>query len=178
MTSCVSERGDLSFSGIATLRSHFGLAALLLLGISLFLPSSVYAQPRFPRANGESLTGVRTFNTVFEAAVWANVQEDQDEFQRAGQAAFELGLRRDGVGVEEGAPNFLICSVGVAESRDGLMTVHMSVEYFEHESDGVQRLLWETGGMATAGETTFSAERVAETCVDYFTNEWLRWNPR
>jgi hypothetical protein len=124
------------------------------------------------------LTGVGTFNAVFEVAVWANVEEDQDEFQRAGQAAFELGLRRDGVGVERSAPNFLICSVGVSEGRDGLMTVHMSVEYFERESDGLQGLLWETGGMATAGERTFNAGRVAETCADYFRNEWLRWNPR
>ncbi len=103
------------------LRSHFGSAALLIVGISLFSPWSVCAEPRFPRANRESLTGVETLNAVFEAAVWANVEQDQDEFQSAGQAAFELGLRRDGVGVEEGVPNLLSCSVGVAESPHGLM---------------------------------------------------------
>ncbi len=87
-------------------------------------------------------------------------------------------LRREGITVDEDAPNFLICSVGVAEGRDGLMTVHMSVEYFEYEPDGVQRLLWETSGMATAGQGAFSVERVAETCAAYFTDEWLQWNPR
>ena len=107
---------------------------------------------------------------------WLNVEDDRDLFQSNAQSAFELGLRRDGVIVDPSAPNYLFCEIKSAQSGE-IVVNGFSVQYCTFESSGVHVLTWNAGGLATRGSSHFTAEQVPGDCVDYFANEWLKWNP-
>ena len=47
-----------------------------------------------------------------------SVETDEDRFRENARNAFELGLRRDGVIVDPDAPNYLFCSIQIAESGE------------------------------------------------------------
>lgn len=132
----------------------------------------------FPDANEESLKEVDTFDARFVVTVWMDPSEDEDRFTRNGQSSLELGLRRDGVKVDSGAPNYLLCKVKIAESNSGLIFYSWDVEYVLWNPEGLNIVAWNTGGIATIGSNNFNAEAVATDCTNGFANTWLAQNPK
>ena len=137
----------------------------------------------FPRNNGEALAGVAEFDAQFMVATWLANSRSEEVFEENGQGAFVLALRRDGVRVDTGAPNYLFCEIYAAENTvvgggSAGWTYVWQVRYFEFSGLGLHTLLWETGGIATRGMVSFLASEVAQQCADAFVSEWLRWNPR
>lgn len=90
---------------------------------------------------------------------------------------FILSLRRDGVRVEEVAPNFLFCIISATQVPSGVVFT-WDVHYFLFNPEGVHLLMWETGGIVTRPPNDFSPKDTAQQCADAFVSEWLRWNPR
>ena len=149
------------------------IAAALVLAMS----PPLAGQAVFPEWNGSTLTGVLEFDARMAVSTWLEIPEDRDRFQQNAQSAFELALRRDGVIVDEGAPNYLVCSISAA-GNGGIRFYGYSVEYYAFESSSVHRLLWKYGGVVTIGSSKFTSEEAAQDCADPFINEWLKWNPR
>jgi hypothetical protein len=149
---------------------------VVLLALWAVEPTEARAQV-FPNGNGISLAGVTAFDANITVPIWLNVDGDRDRFVSNAQSAWELGLRRDGVEVSSSSPNFLICSLAVAQSG-GTVAVQYGVRYFGYKQAGLHPLLWEGGGMLTVGSDNFEADDIAQNCVDTFANEWLKWNPR
>jgi hypothetical protein len=135
------------------------------------------AQAVFPEKNGAVLAGVDAVDAYIVVATWMNVAGDRERFADNAQAAFRLGLRRDGVRVEVSAPNYLICELSMAQSG-GVVAYHYRLRYHTWAPSGVHALQWETGGMVTVGRSNFGHEGAAQVCVDDFSSEWLKWNPR
>ena len=142
----------------------------------VLIPGHSQGQAVFPDANGEALAGVTAVDAYFNTTAWIEVEADEDLFQSNAQSAFELGLRRDGVIVDPSAPNYLFCEIKSAQSGE-IVVNGFSVQYCTFESNGVHILAWEGGGVVTLGSSRFTAEQVPGDCVDYFANEWLKWNP-
>lgn len=111
-----------------------------------------------------------------EVLGWLEVEVDRERFGERGQAAFELGLRRDGVVVDVAAPNYLFCFITATESG-GIVSYAWDLAYYRFELDDVHTLLWTTGGIVSVGVNNFSAESFVDLCVDGFANEWLKQNP-
>jgi hypothetical protein len=152
------------------------LTVVLSCGIALSAPAAAQTAV-FPGDNGRALAGIKAFDAIVRIATWLDVRDDRERATENMQAAFELALRRDGAVVDQGAPNYLICELWVSESS-GLMTYVWLLNYYDFEREGVHRLLWRTGGIATVGASNFSAESAVKNCADAFANEWLKWNPR
>lgn len=150
----------------------FFLAIAFLVG-----PTCVNGQAVFPDENGNALAGVTTVDAIAMTVTWLGVDGDREVFNRNLQSALELGLRRDGVRVEGSAPNYLFCSLSVAQSG-GLVAYSWRLTFYDYQAEGVHRLLWTAGGIVTVGGSNFNADEAAEECIDRFANEWLRWNPR
>ena len=132
----------------------------------------------FPELNGAALAGVDQFDARFLIDTWLDVDLDQDLFGENGTREFVLALRRDGVGVEESASNYLFCRVSAASVSNSVVFV-WDVEFYDfnfNTDDGLHPLLWRIGGITTGGSGNFTPERVAERCADAFASEWLRWN--
>ena len=107
---------------------------------------------------------------------WLDVDLDQDLFGENGTREFVLALRRDGVGVEESASNYLLCRVSAASVSNSVVFV-WDVEFYDFNTDdGLHPLLWRTGGIMSGGSDNFTPEMVADGCADAFASEWLRWN--
>jgi hypothetical protein len=132
----------------------------------------------FPELNGKSLAGVRAFDAHVVLQVWLAMTQDKDRFEKNVQSAFELALRRDGVVVDQKAPNYLFCDLKFAEGGSGLVAYSYQVAYYTVELQGPHRLQWVSGGMVTVGKSKLTEESVAKDCADIFANEWLKWNPR
>lgn len=145
----------------------------------LFLINSqaTHAQSVFPSQNGSVLDGQTEFDAIASIGTWLNVEDDRERFASNLQTAFELGLRRDGVIVDFSAPNYLFCTISAAESYS-IVFYSYRVEYFLYNFEGVHKLLWTSGGVATVGSSNFDHESVAKDCVDTFSNEWLKQNPK
>ena len=131
---------------------------------------------RWSDTNGEALAGVTTVAAYVGIRNWQGVETDRDRFQNNAQEVFELGLRRDGVIVNEGAPNYLFCNIWAAQTG-GTVTFAFQVMYFTCQTIGVHILEWSDGGIVTVGSDNFTPEGMVGSCVDYFANEWLKWNP-
>lgn len=159
-----------------TRSGHAALCGALLLA-AVLAPSSVSGQAVFPDANGQTLKGVLAVDAHALPVTWLNVELDRSTFEGNVQAAFELGLRRDGVRVESAAPNYLLCELSVAQNR-GLIAYSWQLSYYGFASKGVHPLLWEASGIVTVGVDNFDGDAATEECVDRFAREWLRWNPR
>ena len=145
------------------------LAALLAFAVPLKAQT-------FPDGNGAALAGVDEVDARFLLEAWLNGDRDQDLFQENSERAFVLALRRDGVGVEVSAPNYLYCLVSVASAPAGTVFV-LTVEFYDFNPDGVHTLLWRNGTIRTLGsDDPFTPELVAGECADTFASEWLRWN--
>lgn len=150
----------------------------LIVLIVLLCTPSISSAGVFPRANGEVLKGVKSFDASLRWRHWMGM-EGRDRLISHANDVFLLGLRRDGVVVESSASNYLLCNVNVANNdKAGLVTYLVEVEYFDYELEGLNTLLWKNSGMFTVGINGFSSETLANDCVDTFSNEWLKWNPR
>lgn len=159
-------------------KAHPARAALLtILLAGLLTPQPGNAQALFPSENGQALAGVVAFNAAFLATAWLNVESDQERFESNAQSAWVLGLRRDGVVVDEGSLNYLFCYAEVAQVS-GIVAYSWDVKFWQWRSNGVHALLWQTGGIATMGRNLFTPDEVAKDCGDGFAKEWLKWNPR
>ena len=131
----------------------------------------------FPDANGASLAGVEEFDAAVAVRAWLSMDEDEETFQRSANASFILALRRDGVRVESSSPNYLLCSIGVAEVVDAMAAYYWTVQYYDYNATGLHTLLWSIGGIVTVGLNNFTPESTIEYCANAFASEWLRWNP-
>lgn len=89
-------------------------------------------------------------NARLVVLAWLNVEANREVFLSNGQRALELGLRRDGITVEESAPNYLYCDIQAADA-DGIIAYSWSVKIFDFRLEGLQQLLWSTGGIGTVG---------------------------
>jgi hypothetical protein len=155
---------------------HRWTIAVVVYGLAMSAPATGQTAI-FPVENGRALAGIQAFDARVSILTWLEVRDDRDRLRNNMQAAFELALRRDGVVVDRGAPNYLICELWMAESS-GLLSYVWIVNYYDFEPQGVHRLLWRSGGIVTVGRTNFSAESAAKSCADGFAIEWLKWNPR
>lgn len=149
-------------------------AVILIAWISLF-PHSAFAQ-YFPDTNAASLKGVKSFDARFLALSWMDVTTDRSVFRENGLRAFELALRRDGVVVSSGAPNYLTCELQASENN-GLVTYVHEVAFWDFNATGLHILLWSDGGIGTVGANNFKADSIAQLCADNFANAWLAQNP-
>ncbi len=152
------------------------IQALIVCG-TLMLVDEAAAQAVFPSENGKVLAGLKMADATVQILTWLGMDGDRDRLKRNIQSAFELALRRDGLVVDGNAPNFLFCELKFARSG-GVIAYAYQVTYYEFEANGVHRLLWSHGGIVTVGRETFDTEQVAKDCVDAFSNEWLKRNPR
>ena len=147
------------------------------ISLLVLTPIAAESQGVFPEFNGEALTGVQSVDARVLVYTWLSVEGSRDNFSSNAQTAFELGLRRDGIVVDPGAPNYLFCELMVAQ-RSGVVAYSWHVTYYSYELADVHVLRWRTGGIVTVGPTNFDAEEAAGDCVDGFANEWLKQNPR
>ena len=131
----------------------------------------------FPDENGASLAGVEEFDALVLVPAWLSMDEDEETFRANANASFILALRRDRVRVESSSPNYLLCSIAVAEVRDTTAAYHWSIEYYDYNATGLHTLLWTRGGIVTVGLDNFTPESTIERCANAFASEWLRWNP-
>ena len=131
----------------------------------------------FPDWNDSSLKVVTAFDARVSIPAWLGVEADRERFLQNAQAAFEVALRRDGVVVDESAQNYLICELSVAKSS-GIVFFSRGVEYWQWSSDGLHTLTWAAGGVVTVGLSNFNARDAIRGCVDQFTNQWLKHNPK
>ena len=154
------------------------MRSVLVAGALLFvLPVTSTAQ-KFPDANGEVLKGVTVFDAIFDVSVFLDVTANREVFIETGNNTFILALRRDGVRVEESAPNYLFCTVLAAKVLEVGYVAVWDLDYFAYSPDGIHALLWEKSGIMTFGPDGFQPERIGQKCADEFATEWLRWNPR
>ena len=152
-------------------------ARLVPLGIvlALMLCARVDAQT-FPDGNGAALAGVYEFDARVIVSTWLEIDSKRDRFRENAETAFILALRRDGVRVEITAPNYLYCYIKAADVLDSVVAYAWSVEYYDYNPDGLNALLWRSGGIVTVGRNNFTSESAVEECENAFASEWLRWN--
>ena len=155
------------------------LQALAVLCLSSGLVSA-NAQAVFPESNANVLAGVEAVDAIVSINMWIDMPEDREAFQSQMQRVFELGLRRDGVEVRTSAPNYLVCMFSYRRERPdrGIVAYSFELDYFKFKTEGVHELLWRVAGLGTIGVDNLDASEDANTCVDFFAREWLRWNPR
>jgi len=153
------------------MRQAIAILAILLTNLDL------QAQAIFPEQNGASLAGVKEFDARFVITVWLNMEQNQSNFQRNTESAFQLGLRRDGVVVDQVAPNYLLCVTNFVFNTE-IIFFSIDVKYYTYITDGVHYLNWETSLAGSVGSSNFNSDMIAKECVDLFSEEWLKWNPR
>lgn len=150
----------------------------LLLLITLYLSTtySTYAQGTFPWDNEIALKGV---DKTFAYAVltgWMDVDNNQVRFESNLNSAFKLGLRREGVIVDM-SPNHLICEVRVAQGN-GIIIYTLDIQFYKYNIEGMHNLIWSDSNIVKIGTNNFNSRDVAQKCVDMFSSEWLKQNPR
>src|SRR5690554_4650337 len=144
------------------------LYRMITIGFLLFVSGqNAYAQ-YFPQSNDTALRGIRTFDANIVIPGWLAVMRDEDQFRTDAQSAFVTGLRREGISVDPSAPNYLLCVLTAAQVDDQIFFTR-DVQYWEWSSNGLNRLIWEAGGVVTRTFHNFDHEEVARGCVDQFT---------
>ena len=156
---------------MAVFRSIVCSGALL----ALMCAASTQAQV-FPRGNGIAMTGVEQFDAYMTVSQWDSMSTDQQEFRSKAQQHFVQGLEAAGVSRRSGTGNNLICRVQVVR-EDNVVAYTARLEYWTMTEVGVNTLTWENGALTAVPADRFSEEQVADECVQYFTNEWAKWNP-
>ena len=93
---------------------------IMLIGLLSLLTSNVYAAT-FPMFNEQALEGVKTFDAKFRILIWLEEDRlteemlpDEERFQTNANDAFILGLRRDGVTVNEMSLDTLYCDINAS----------------------------------------------------------------
>ncbi len=150
-------------------------AVFVSLLLSFIAAGSAQAQV-YPRGNGLALDGITQFDVYAEVTDWIGMAGDAGEFRLNMQKLFEAGLESAGAHRRVAARDSLICRVQATVAGD-LVAYTSRVEYWGNTPVGVHALLWENGTIATASQDQFNEELVANQCVSYFTEEWLKWNP-
>lgn len=151
-----------------------------LLTVSILLFSfSVFAGV-VPDFNGIALKGVKEVNAFVFIAVWSGMDKigDKAEIQSQLNDKFQLALRRDGVVVARGAPNYLACQLSYI-LIDETISYSFEVGYWENTTEeSVDRLLWRSSLLGMGGEQNFSTDYFSKLCTDTFSAEWLKQNPQ
>ena len=155
--------------------------------VAASLSSALYGGV-LPSDNGSALAGIKSVNAVVSILVWNEDDvlspdgyvkaPNREIYQGQMQLAFELGLRRDGVIVEQTAGYFLRC-VMAQKYIGGVMTYTLDVELFrETYSNELTPMIWRSGYAGHLAVTRANASNEAQVCQEIFVNEWLRWNPK
>ncbi len=148
----------------------------VLVSLLLSVVASGYSQAQvYPRGNGLALDGITQFDVYAEITDWVGLEGDPKEFRLNMQKLFEAGLESAGAYRRVAARDSLICRVQASVAGD-LVAYTFRAEYWGNTSVGVHALLWENGSIATVSQDQFTEELVANQCVSYFTEEWLKWN--
>lgn len=144
----------------------------------LVLPSGAGAQAVFPEHNGEALKGMESVSAAVLVRDWVDMPDASESFRLAMQREFELGLRRDGIRVENHTGRLLFCKLSFMLLPNDLVVYNVSLELYTGAESGALPLLWMGGGMGRVGWENFSVAGMVRHCVNGFSNEWLKWNPR
>ena len=162
------------------------IAIYSIITLVILFTANIYASSVFPINNRAALKGVKEFDYQTIIGRYDDFNTD-DEYKLPNREIFEttlkdkilLGLRRDGVTVTITAPNYLMCvvSVSLANSRV-IYTIEINYYEYNSEENDVHKLLWTTGSLYTVGLSNFTAEGVANACVDDFSSAWLAENPK
>lgn len=151
--------------------------ALYLIGLISFLTlvnSTAYGQV-FPRGNGISLTGLDRVDVFVRVAHWDGLQQDSQAFRLDAQRRLVQALEKIGVTSRPSRTDQLICNVHA--QRDGNQVVYATrLEYWVLKSTDVHVLQWEQEAVASERTSRFNARDVANTCAEFFTVEWRKWN--
>lgn len=158
---------------LANIRNFIPFAGLLL---CLLLSSSSAQAQVFPRGNGIALAGINRFDLYVEIRHWAGMTEDQTGFRLNTQRIFEAGLRSAGISRRAADRHYLVCSLQVTAAGE-LLAYTTALEYWSIKSTDVHALLWENSTLDTVPKRQFNEELVAAECLQYFTEEWSKWNP-
>lgn len=145
-----------------------------MLAAALMCASQAQAQV-FPRGNGIAMTGVVQFDAYMNISQWDEMDEDQQEFRSKAQQHFGEGLEAAGARRRSGTGNNLICRVQ-AVRENNVVAYTTRLEYWVMTEVGVNTLTWENGTLGAVRANRFSEELVADECVKYFTDEWVKWN--
>lgn len=129
----------------------------------------------FPRGNGIAMSGVDQFDAYMTISQWDNMDADQQAFRSKAQQSFVTGLEEAGARRRSGTGNNLICRVQ-AVRENNVVAYTARLEYWVMTEVGVNTLTWENGALGAVRANRFSEELVADECVKYFTNEWVKWN--
>ena len=158
---------------------------IMLIGLLSLLTGTVGAAT-FPLFNEQALEGVKTFDAKFRILIWLEEDRlteetlpDEELFQTNANDAFILGLRRDGVTVNEMSLDTLYCDIN-ASMNFNVVTWSVNLDYYKWslEEEGVHTLLWEARYHSSAGISEFTPEALAKQCQDLFAKSWLKWNPK
>jgi hypothetical protein len=151
----------------------------LIILILLVIPA-VSSADVFPDRNDIALKGVTAFDAEAQVLSAAGVEEviTRSSFETTLNNAFVLALRRDGVEVKGSAPNYLKCQIRIGGNGPGLIVYTYSVRFFDYDSEGLNTLLWESGGISGIGSDNLNAKDVAQSCADRFASAWLEHNPK
>jgi hypothetical protein len=160
---------------LKTLSNLTCLKLTFLLGL-LLVCSSLQAQV-FPRGNSIALTDVKRFDAYVEVLGWDGVELDRGEFRLNAQEIFEQGMEDAGAPRRVASSNYLVCRVQ-AKQEKRTVAYTSSIQYWSMTPIGVNALLWENGAIGMASSREFDEALVASQCVDLFTEEWQKWNPR
>ncbi len=154
----------------------FDTRRLVLLGAllcSVLMTMQSQAQV-FPRGNGISLSEGEPFDIYVEIPDWNGMPEDRQEFRLKLQKLFVAGVEAAGAPRRVATRNSLICRVQASLSDD-LVAYTSSVEYWDITPVGVHTMLWENGGIGITAKKQFDEEMLANQCLKYFTDEWVKW---
>ena len=157
---------------------------MLIVTFSLF--GGAASAATYPMFNEKALEGVKTFDARYRTNIWMNEDRfsdltlpDLNRFEENANNAFILGLRRDGVTVDETSRDVLDCDISASISNR-IVTFVIELNYFKFsfEAESVHTLLWGTNAMANVGIDNFTSEIIAKQCQDLFAAQWLKWNPK
>lgn len=129
----------------------------------------------FPRGNGMSLSEDEPFDVYVEIQDWDGMPEDRQEFRLKLQKLFVAGVEAAGASRRVATRNSLICRVQ-ASLADDRVAYASSIEYWDITLVGVHTMLWENGGIGITAKKQFNEAMLANQCLKYFTDEWVKWN--
>ena len=146
----------------------------------LFVMPAVCSADVFPDRNDIALKGVTAFDANASVLSAVGVEEvlTRSSFETTLNNAFVLALRRDGVEVKASAPNYLNCEMRIGGNGPGTIVYTYSVRFFDYDSEGLNTLLWGSGGIVSIGSDNINAKDVAQDCADMFASAWLEHNPK
>ena len=136
---------------------------IMLIGLFSLLTGTVGAAT-FPMFNEQALEGVKTFDAKIRILIWLEEDRiteetlpDEELFQTNANDAFILGLRRDGVTVNEMSLDTLYCDIN-ASMNFNVVTWSVNLDYYKWslEEEGVHTLLWEARYHSSAGISEFT----------------------